>query len=175
MRLGLHGEVQGVDVRPLALGTVGHADVLEPVKELEAHPAPGEHLPERREYHVAHSRLHLPEEGPPVGEERPEVPAQRGAGGDPRAAHVAVLVGEREVIEGTDLGAVDGPFRGAIEPQPLATVEVVDGIEAARVRHELETKRSAYHRERQVDDLPEAPELVVSRNQRLELRREPPR
>ena len=58
-----------------------------------------QHLVERGEDDVAHAGAHAPEERAAVGEEHPHRAAQRHAGGETRPAHVAVLVGEHEIVD----------------------------------------------------------------------------
>ena len=83
--------------------------------------------------------------------------------------HVAVLVGEGEIVQRPDEAAVDRPLRGAVEAQPLPAVVVVDGVEAARIGQQPEAEPPADHRQHHVDDLPDAAELVVAADQLREL------
>ena len=66
------------------------------MEELEAHAALLQHLVQRREHDVAHAGAHAPEERAAVREEHAHGAAQRHAGREARAFHVAVFVREDE-------------------------------------------------------------------------------
>ena len=70
----------GVDASPVG------ADVqpVDAVQVLDAHPSPTKGLVQRSEHHVAHAGRHLPEDGPPVVEERPTGQVHPEPGAEPR-------------------------------------------------------------------------------------------
>ncbi len=135
------------------------------MEELEPYAAGPEHLVQRREDDIPHPCAHPPEERPAIGEEHPHGPAERHAGGETRPADVAVLVGEREVVDAAQEARVERFLGGAVQAQPVAPVVVVDRVEASGVDRETVHRGPAKDGEDQVDHMPDAPQLPVSLHQ----------
>ena len=173
--LRLHVEIERLDVRRVRGSGSRHPGdsyVPKPMEECEAHPAPPQHLVQRGEYDVSHAAAHLPEYGAAVGEERAEESSQGDPRRNPWALEVSIFVREAESVQPAQVSRVDGTRGGAVQEEPLATVVVVDRVEAARIIHEPEANLSPHGRERQVDDLPDPPQLGIVLESALE---EPPR
>ena len=89
------------------------------VEEAELRSPSLEGLVERREHDVAHAGAHLPEERAAVREEHPQRPANPLPRRDGRAARVAALVGQGEVVEPAHDRGVHRALGGAVQQEPL--------------------------------------------------------
>ena len=125
------------------------------MEEAKAHPAATKRLIQGREDDIAHTGPHLPEQRPLVIEEHAQGEMEREPGRKSRPLRVAILVREREVVEAADERRVDGGVRGTMAGEPLAQVEVVDGVIA--VGGEPVSGDSAHHRLPELDQLAGSP------------------
>ena len=170
--LGLDVEFEPLHVGLLARGQRGlgsELHVLQAVEEADLHAALLEHLVAGREHDVAHAGLHLPEHRAAVGEEHPQRAAQCLAGGQPWTCRVAVLVRQCQVVQAAHEGRIERALGRAVHAQPLAALEVVDGLQAAWRQQQAVAHRADQDRQHEVDDLPLAAHLVVGADDVLEL------
>ena len=103
---------------------------VDPVEEAELDAAVAQDLVERGEDHLAHARLHLPEQRARVLEEHLGRQFQSEPGAEAGAGGIAALVAEDEVVHAPEDRRLERGGVDAVAEQPLAVVEVVDGTEA---------------------------------------------
>ncbi len=87
--------------------------------------------------------------------------AQRLPRRQPRLGGVAVLVGERQIVERAHEAGLQRPLRSAVEPQELAAVEVIDGAQALGLGQQTIARHADQEGNHEVDHVPLAPEVGI--------------
>src|SRR6185436_18357953 len=129
------------------------------MEKLEFHSAPAEHFVEGTEYGVAHSGLHLPEDGPAILEDDAHHAPHRRAGGVVRSLWVSTLEAEDEIVQAANERRVGEEVVRAVAAEPGDPFLVLDRLEAAGDDAVFQYAEDHGHTERQDD--PGASEIDV--------------
>ena len=152
-------------------------------EESEAHPSRDQRLVDRREDGLAHPGPQLPEDRALVVEPQLGREEHPPAGGEPGPGGIALLVREHQVVLASHDRRLERRRLGAVPPQPVPEVEVVDGVVGVAVAAQPVRGHPGQHGPDEVDQVVEPAGARVGADRRARAgpaagrtrRRSPPR